>query len=113
MHLLAVCQFRLAIKAGYKPSEKAPNIEALLKKLGVGQKGKPSTWWYKDLVLLAVVRNEFVHGLGSVALPNRRLTDAAWSPAELSAERTLTARGYADVLRFKRAVRTALNELTC
>lgn len=89
----------------------APFEEILARRWPSDERGTKG-WAYRDIILLAEVRNAIVHGDGEVDLQSRgaRLYDAGWSSEELEGEPILRSRCLDDVLRMKRAVRTVANQ---
>lgn len=68
-------------------------------------------WAYKDVILMAEVRNAIVHGNGELQDARRqRLRDAEWTDDEINrVQKILKTPSFDDFLRFKRAVRTVAN----
>jgi hypothetical protein len=68
-------------------------------------------WAYKEILLLAEIRNSIVHGNGVISLESRskRLVGAGWKEEELISLPLLEERKFDDFLRLKRAVRTIAN----
>ncbi len=111
LHLLSVCHFRLAAAAGCSETDEAPRVEELVRELSGTSGVHQRKWWYRELVLLAEIRNAIAHGSGKVALPIGRLIASGWTTEELKADERLRQRSFATVLGFKRVVRTALNQM--
>jgi hypothetical protein len=71
-----------------------------------------SEWWYREVILLAEVRNHIVHGDGLSEDRSKRLKKAGWSPEEIEQQSArFTNTSYSDFLDFKKVVRTALNRV--
>jgi hypothetical protein len=108
VYLETLFHSRLADALGITGTALTPPIETLLHRRSATSRNQ---WWYRELVLLAVIRNSVAHSNGVVGSPYTRLTNAGWKEAEVNALSCLTHRSFADFLRFKRAVRTAGTQL--
>lgn len=97
---------------GEAPRDGDPPFETVLGRLWPKEVRGEHAWAYRDVILLAEVRNTIVHGSGEVDLLERggRLQAAGWDREELRKEEVLRSRSLDDVLRMKRAVRTVANE---
>jgi hypothetical protein len=75
-----------------------------------GNRGEKA-WAYKEVILMAEVRNSIVHGNGELQDARRqRLQDAEWTDDEINrVQEILKTPSFDDFLRFKRAVRTVSN----
>jgi hypothetical protein len=91
--------------SGTKPT---PAIEKVMRRR---RPTSGSEWWYRDIVLLAVIRNAVAHANGVVSPPYTRLLAAGWNASDVTNLPCLASRSFADFLHFKRAVRTAANQL--
>lgn len=102
---------RLAAACDREASDTASPYEEDLSRLWPKERRTGKEWAYKDVILLAEVRNAIVHADGIVKAHHQRLADAGWSEEALNRETCLRQRSFGHFLRFKRAVRTIANEV--